>query len=126
MKILLYILLIISAIIDIRKRLVYTPLNILILTVSLLMMNDILNGLLALIVPLSLALINRIKRKEVIGYGDIELLMCLSPFLGYRNMVLVYFLSTVILFIFSLIYKKESVPYVPFLVISIIFTNLVV
>lgn len=49
---------------------------------------------------------------EMIGYGDIKIIMVISSFLGFSNSVIVMFLSAVFSIIYSIqIYKERAVFY---------------
>ena len=71
-------------------------------------------------------------KKELIGFGDIKLMMVIGGSLGYKNLAevlkyyhIVYFLAgiTVILFLLYMKYKgkkAEYIPFAPFLTIGFI------
>lgn len=118
--VLLIILLLISSYIDIKTNLVDLRLDILILLISIFNIKSISECFLCLLLPISLILINIISKKEVIGYGDIELLFCVSFYLGYKSQVISFFIATLTCFLYSLIKKTSKVAFVPFISFGII------
>lgn len=118
MKIIIAILLLIVSIIDIKTKLIDSRLNILILIVGLFNHLSLKELILCLLLPFTLFVLNKINKKEVIGYGDIELLFCLSFFLGYRLQVISFFIATIVLFIYSLFKKEDKIAFAPFISIG--------
>ncbi len=61
-------------------------------------------------------------KKEAMGFGDIKFIAMIGTFLGWRNILLVFFISPIIgsiVGLFILLFKKEHIiPYGPFLAIG--------
>lgn len=120
--------LIIQSIKDIKSNYINGCLNILLVIIgfikNILVNESIKEYLLGLIViPLTLLLLNIIK-KDSIGDGDIEYLSAIGFFVGYRNIVISLFISTILLLMYSLYKKKRKYPFIPFITIGVIINQL--
>ena len=123
---LLFIILVISSYLDYEKNIVYSPFN---MAISLLALihniindynsRDILLGY--LLIPLILFLINYVKNNSI-GDGDIEFLSSMGIYLGYQKQVIAFFIGILVVFIYSLINKKERYPLIPFLSFGFVIT----
>lgn len=60
-----------------------------------------------------------IFRKEAMGFGDVKLMMMLGAFLGWKKVILTFFLAPFLGIIFGIISliktKSHYIPYGPFL-----------
>ena len=106
---------------DIKYRMIYSPLNCLLLIVGFATNNNsFAYSLLGVIlIPLILLIINKYY-KEIIGDGDIEFISASGLILGFVNQNIMLFISCLIAFIYMFITKKESIPMIPFLSIGLI------
>lgn len=106
---------------DIKNKLIYSPLNCLLLLVGLATNNNsnINNILGILLIPIILYLINYLY-KQIIGEGDIEFISASGLILGFVNQNIMLFISCLIAYIYMFITKKESIPMIPFLSIGLI------
>lgn len=115
---------IISSYLDIKSYIVYTPLNITILLLAffkhVFYKENLVNILFGLIViPLILIILNYIK-KDSIGDGDIEYLSALGFYFGYKLEVYAFFIGIFMIFIYSILIKKDKYPLIPFISIGFI------
>ena len=106
---------------DIKYRMIYSPLNCLLLIVGLATNNNllILNILGIVLIPIILFLINYFYR-EIIGDGDIEFISAAGLLLGFVNQNIMLLISCVLAIIYMTITKKKSIPMIPFLSIGLI------
>ena len=124
MNFLLIIVMIISSYLDIKSYIVYTPLNITILLLAffkhVFYKENLINIIFGLIViPLILIILNYIK-KDSIGDGDIEYLSALGFYFGYKMEVYAFFIGIFMIFIYSILIKKDKYPLIPFISIGFI------
>ena len=134
-----YITLFYICIIDIRKKIIPDRGFIILVIIGLLksMLNANVEGyfLGMCVYPMPLIILYILEdyfKKELIGFGDIKLMMVIGGSLGYKNLAevvkyyhVVYFLAgiTVILFLLYLKHKgkkAEYIPFAPFLTIGFI------
>lgn len=113
-----------SSIIDFYQRKVYSLLNYLILIISLFNYPiKVIEWIIAFLLPLSLYLINHLY-KEVIGDGDIELLICLIPM--YKLKIYGIFIITNYLAFFYIIIHKiikkdiKAIALIPFISLGVL------
>lgn len=106
---------------DINKRMIYSPLNSILLIIGF--FNNYVNikqkilGIILL--PISLLLINKYY-KEIIGEGDIEFISAAGALLGYYYQNIMLIISCLIATIYMLITKKRIIPMIPFLTIGLL------
>lgn len=122
--------LVLQSIKDIKNNLINGYLNILLLLIgfikNILINENIKDYLLGLIViPITLLILNYFK-KDSIGDGDIEYLSAIGFYIGYINIVISLFISTVLLIIYSLYKKKRKYPFIPFITIGVIINQLLI
>ena len=139
LEIIEYIALFYICIIDIRKKIIPDRGFIILVIIGLLkgMINTNIEGyfLGMCVYPMPLIILYILEdyfKKELIGFGDIKLMMGIGGNLGYKNLAeivkfyhAVYFLAgiMVILFILYLKYKgkkAEYIPFAPFLIMGVI------
>ena len=139
LEIIEYIALFYICIIDIRKKIIPDRGFIILVTIGLLkgMINTNIEGyfLGMCVYPMPLIILHILEdyfKKELIGFGDIKLMMGIGGNLGYKNLAeivkfyhVVYFLAGImaILFILYLKYKgkkAEYIPFAPFLIMGVI------
>ena len=139
LEIIEYIALFYICIIDIRKKIIPDRGFIILVTIGLLkgMINTNIEGyfLGMCVYPMPLIILYILEdyfKKELIGFGDIKLMMGIGGNLGYKNLAeivkfyhAVYFLAGImaILFILYLKYKgkkAEYIPFAPFLIMGVI------
>ena len=106
---------------DIKYRMIYSPLNCLLLIVGLASNNNllVLNILGIVLIPIILFLINYFYR-EIIGEGDIEFISAAGLLLGFVNQNVMLIISCILAIIYMTITKKKSIPMIPFLSIGLI------
>lgn len=121
MRILIIIICIVMSYQDINKRMIYSPLNSILLIIGF--FNNYVNikqkilGIILL--PISLLLINKYY-KEIIGEGDIEFISAAGALLGYYYQNIMLIISCLIATIYMLITKKRIIPMIPFLTIGLL------
>lgn len=105
---------------DIKYKLIYSPLNSLLLIVGISTNINSINKISGIIIiPSILMLINKYY-KEIIGDGDIEFISASGMILGFVNQNFMLLISCTLATIYMLITKKESIPLIPFLSIGLI------
>ncbi len=125
-----YITLFYICIIDIRKKIIPDRGFIILVTIGLLkgMINTNIEGyfLGMCVYPMPLIILHILEdyfKKELIGFGDIKLMMGIGGNMGYKSLAevvkfyhVVYFLAgiTVILFLLYMKYKGKKAEYIPF------------
>lgn len=121
----LTIILLISSIIDIKTRNVYLINNLIILILALFNINnDLIDHLLALVIP-SVLLVIYLLDNTLIGLGDIEFLYVSSFYLGYQGTIIELFIASIVGIIYIFITNKEEIPFIPFLSIGFILSELI-
>ena len=139
LEIIEYIALFYICIIDIRKKIIPDRGFIILVTIGLLkgMINTNIEGyfLGMCVYPMPLIILHILEdyfKKELIGFGDIKLMMGIGGNMGYKSLAevvkfyhVVYFLAgiTVILFLLYMKYKgkkAEYIPFAPFLIMGVI------
>lgn len=121
----LTIILLISSIIDIKTRNVYLINNLIILILALFNINnDLIDHLLALVIP-SVLLVIYLLDNTLIGLGDIEFLYVSSFYLGYKGTIIELFIASIVGIIYIFITNKEEIPFIPFLSIGFILSELI-
>lgn len=105
---------------DIKYRLIYSPLNCLLLLFGLFISNNTIYRIFGItLIPIILLLINKYI-KEIIGDGDIEFISASGLILGFYKQNIMLLMSTILALIYILITKKRIVPMIPFLSIGLI------
>lgn len=86
-----------------------------------------------ILVALSISLVVYFASKKGIGEGDIILLSIVGGFVGFSNILTIYVLTVIIALFISIYYlvrklktKKESIPMIPCIMISVILNMLLV
>lgn len=91
--------------------------------------DNIPSSLLGLFFPAFILLLLNIPFKSFIGGGDIKLIMCIGLFIGISNNFIVFFIASILTLLFStlrqIFYKTAlpSLPFCPFLLISLLFSE---
>ena len=120
MKTIILLLCVILSFQDIKYRMIYSPLNCLLLIVGISTNINYLNKIFGIIIiPVILCLINR-YHKEIIGDGDIEYISASGAILGFIDQNYMLLISCILATIYMLITKKESIPLIPFLSIGLL------
>lgn len=120
MKIIIISLCLILSYEDIRYRVVYSPINSLLLITGLFINNSLIYKLLGIIlIPTILVIINKYY-KEIIGDGDIEFISASGLILGFYKQNIMLLICCLTAIIYTLITKKRIIPLIPFLSIGLI------
>lgn len=120
MKIIIIMLCLVLSYQDIKYRMIYSPLNSLLLIVGISTNINHLDKLFGIIIiPIILLLINKYY-KEMIGDGDIEFISASGVILGFYNQNFMLLISCILAAIYMSITKKESIPLIPFLSIGLL------
>ena len=120
---LILIILIISAISDIKYREVSNVASLFILIISVFKCNPI-NIVAIFTAPLPLILTN-IYHKDNFGGADIKILASLGLYLGITKSAILVVIATSIELIVKIIIKKQSQPFIPYILLAYILVNIV-
>ena len=120
---LILIILIISAIYDIKYREVSNVASLFILIISVFKCNTI-NIVAIFTAPLPLILTN-IYHKDNFGGADIKILASLGLYLGITKSAILVVIATSIELIVKIIIKKQSQPFIPYILLAYILVNIV-
>ena len=119
---LILIILIISAISDIKYREVSNVASLFILIISVFKCNPI-NIIAIFTAPLPLILTN-IYYKDNFGGADIKILASLGLYLGITKSAILVVIATSIELIVKIIIKKQSQPFIPYILLAYILVNI--
>lgn len=133
------ILIVLIIICDIRKKIIPNVLNILFLVIAILLKKNSLEvveksilGAATYILPIIFiyGYLSDILQKEVIGFGDIKLIIGIGYILEYRSFYEIYlyyfiafFMASIYILIYWIIFRKKLtlIPFAPFLLGSFIY-----
>ena len=70
----------------------------------------------------SLLLVMNLIKKDSFGGGDIKLFLVIGFILGIDQVIMVFYISVILTSLFCIIskYKKQYIPYGPFIVVAVI------
>lgn len=120
---LILVILIISAISDIKYREVSNVASLFILIISVFKCNPI-NIIAIFTAPLPLILTN-MYYKDNFGGADIKILASLGLYLGMTKSAILVVIATSIELIVKIIIKKQSQPFIPYILLAYILVNIV-